>query len=716
MRRIPLLVVLGLLTFEVLATTLEGAEQPWTTWSVYGGDFEGTKYSALDQIHRANVRQLVVAWEFSTGDLERGRAGTIECNPLVVNDVVYLTTATLRVHALRGDTGELLWTFDPDNGANRHANRGLSYWTDGAEARLFVVMGSYLHAIDAQSGTAIPSFGADGKVNLREGLDRDVFSLSVSATTPGIVFEDRLILGSRVGEGPGPSAPGHIRAFNVRTGEREWIFNTIPHPEEYGYDTWSPDSWKSVGGANSWAGFTLDQERGMVFAGTGSAAYDHWGGDRIGENLFANCVLALNARTGERLWHFQTVHHDLWDYDVACPPNLVTIEKDGALIDAVAQATKTGMLFVLDRETGTPLFPVEERPVPQSTIPGEESWPTQPFPTKPKPYAQQRFTMDEVARLNPNSTRAIEERLAEMTLGDVYLPPALKPAVTLPQFNGGTDWGGAAFDPTTRTLFVNSSSEAEWISMVAAKPKASATYREFGQQLYNTICSNCHGMGAKVVANAPALASLQTISERMSRTEVAALLQTGRGQMPAFSFFSEVEKDAVLAFLFGGESANERIDLQELELNWPGSVPYVATGHHNFRDPEGFPVNERPWGTLTAIDLDSGDFRWQIPLGTYPKLEARGYPPTGTFNMGGPVVTAGGLVFIGASMDERFHAYDVETGETLWEYQLPAGAYATPATYAIGDRQYVIIAAAGAGKPGTKVGDRYLCFALPESN
>jgi quinoprotein glucose dehydrogenase len=534
--------------------------------------------------------------------------------------------------------------------------------------------------------------------------------MSVGNNTPGIVWKDLLILGSTTGEGPQPCAPGHIRAFDVRTGERKWIFHTIPHPGELGYETWGPESWKEVGSANVWAGFTLDAERGIVYAGTGSPAYDSWGGNRPGDGLFGNCTIALNADTGERTWHFQAVHHDLWDYDLPTPPVLAKLERDGKIIDAVVQPTKMGHLFVLDRVTGKPLFPVEEVPVPQSRMPGEVSSPTQPFPPKAFRLAMTRMDESNVTDLNPRATAKVLEDLKSMVTGSVFIPPGFTNSVTLPQFNGGCEWGGAAFDPESNTVIVNISNEAEYTGMVPSTPKESMSLNRLGRHVYRAVCSFCHGLGSPVN---PASPSLKDVASRLSKEQIADLMLTGRGQMPSFASFSELEKRAVIAFLFD-EGQDEEIATKDLTLSYAEQVPVVMIGHIDWRDPEGFPVNKRPWGTLNAVNLDTGEVSWKVPLGTYPELEARGEPPTGSFNIGGPVVTKGGLVFIGAAMDERFHAYDKKTGELLWEYQMESGGYATPATYELDGRQYVVIAAGGGGKPGTKKGDAYYCFALPE--
>ncbi|MBI1178296.1 PQQ-binding-like beta-propeller repeat protein [bacterium] len=679
-----------------------------TEWQTYNGDYGGTHYSALDQINRSNVKQLKVAWTWHTGD----QGNQIECNPIIVDGVMYVTTPRLHVAALNAATGEVIWRFDPwQGGRGGGINRGVAYWTDGkGDQRIFHSAGNYLYALDAKAGKPIPTFGDNGRISHRDGFDTDVFYLSVGNNTPGIVWKDLLILGSTTGEGPQPCAPGHIRAFDVRTGKRKWIFHTIPQPGEFGYKTWLPDSWKKVGSANVWNGFTLDAERGIVFMGTGSAAYDSWGGNRIGQDWFANCTLALDANTGKRLWHFQAVHHDLQDYDLSTPPVLARLERDGKIIDCVVQPTKMGHLFVLDRVTGEPLFPIEELPVPQSDMPGEQSWPTQPFPPKEFRLAKQGFTTNDVTDLNPAAHEFALNELKRIRPAPIFTASGFVPHGVLPQFNGGCEWGGAAFDPEDNTVIVNVSDEAEWTSMIPTKPTERLSLNELGKHTYQGVCSFCHGTSSPLN---PASPSLKDVSKRLTKEQVLTLMQTGRGQMPSFAAFSELEKRAVISFLFD-EGYGEMIEVKDLNLSFANDIPVVMTGHHDWRDPEGFPLNKRPWGTLNAVDLDKGKVKWSVPLGTYPKLEARGEPPTGTFNLGGPVVTKGGLVFIGAAMDERFHAYDKDTGKLLWEYQMEFGGYATPATYEVDGRQYVVIAAGGGGKTFTKPGDMYYCFALPK--
>lgn len=685
----------------------------YTSWEVYGGDLKGTHYSELNQINKTNVSQLHVAWRYHTGDMKISPSSTIQCNPIIVGGIMYITTPSLKAVALDAKTGQELWVYNPWQGnESRGTNRGLTYWSDGMEQRLFYGVGHNLHAIDAKTGKAADEFGSKGQIDLRLGLDRQALQ-HASLNTPGVIYKNLIIIGSAVGEGPNPGAPGHVRAYDVRTGERKWIFHTIPQPGEYGYDTWSPNSWKTNGGANNWSNFTIDTERGLVFFGTGSPSYDHWGGNRVGDNLFANCIMALNAETGKYVWHYQVVHHDLWDYDIPCAPTLVTLTKDGEKIDAVAQPTKMGHLFILDRETGEPVFPIEEKRVPQSDIPGEISAPTQPFPLSSLKYAQQGFGPDQITDLNPGATAFVTEEVKAMSMGEVFTPPGLKPLIIMPQFNGGSEWPGAAYDPTTQTLIVNASNEAEWISMVKSEANKETTFGELGKQIFQSTCTQCHSrLDTNQVTNT-AIPTLQGVQNRMSKDQLNSLLLIGRGQMPSFETLTELERQAIVSYIFQ-EGQEKKVTAKDLKSSSIAQMPFISTGHWDFRDSEGFPINKRPWGTLNAIDLNEGKIKWQVPLGTYPELETKGIPPTGTFNIGGAVVTAGGLIFIGATRDERIHAYDKDTGTLLWEFQMEAGGYATPATYEIDGRQYLVIAAGGGGKPGTKPGDSYYCFTLPQ--
>ncbi|MCC6231710.1 MAG: PQQ-binding-like beta-propeller repeat protein [Verrucomicrobiales bacterium] len=703
----------GWLGWWVPAVAAGTARDDSSDWVAYHGDAAGSHFSPLRQIHRRNVSRLKPVWVFRCEDARDRPATTIECNPLILEGVAYLTTPGLKVMALDAGTGQPRWTFDPWSGrGGAGVNRGLATWVGDGQRRLFYAAGSRLYALSATDGQPVAGFGRGGWIDLRDGLDQDAFYLSVNAPTPGVVWQDLLIMGSSVPDSLPPTAPGHVRAFDVRTGARRWIFHTIPHPGEPGYETWSAEAWRHNGGANAWGGVTLDAARGLVFLGTGSANYDHYGGDRPGLNLYANCALALDARTGGLRWHRQIVHHDLWDYDLPCPPVPLTVRRGGRRVPAVAQITKTGHVFVFHRETGEPLFPVEERAVPASDIPGEQAWPTQPFPVRPPPFARQGFSEADVTDLNPAARAAVLERLRGMRSEGLYTPPSRRPTVVMPQFNGGGEWGGPAVDPERGWLYVNASNEPEWIQMVPARLAEGVTRHELGGHLFRVVCASCHGAGRADLPALPALQSLRDLPQRMTREAVLDLLGTGRGQMPSFATLSRLERESLVAFLFG-DTGGEALRSDQVEMGWANRIPWVANGHPELRDPEGYPASRRPWGTLSAYDLNRGDLAWQVPLGTYPELERRGLPPTGTFNIGGPLVTAGGLVFLGATMDERFRAFEARTGRVLWEYQLDAGAYATPATFVVNGRQHVLVAAGGGGKPGTRAGNGWWCFALP---
>jgi quinoprotein glucose dehydrogenase len=685
---------------------------PEREWRTHGGDPGHTQFSPLDQIDTSNVGRLEVAWTYRTGDAREGRT-QIQCNPIVVDGVLYGTTARVDTFALDAATGKEIWRFRPSEEVSGAlpdflgANRGVAYWSDGKDHRILVTVGQHLFAIDARSGKPAAGFGTGGSIDLRKGLGRDASELFVSSSTPGAVYRDLLILGTRVHEGPGPSAPGHVRAYDVRTGKIRWIFHTIPRPGELGYETWPEDAWKRVGGANAWSGISVDHERGLVFLPTGSPAFDFWGGDRHGANLFGNCLLVLSAATGERLWHFQVVHHDLWDRDLPQAPVLLTVKRDGKEVDAVAQATKSGHVFVFDRETGEPLFPIEEKPYPASDLKGEKTWPTQPLPVKPPPFARQVLTEDGLTDISPEARAAVLERFREVRSGGQFVPPSTEGTVIYPGFDGAAEWGGSAFDPETRLLYVNSN-EMAWILQMLELPPAGEG-GSLGARVYAQHCTVCHGLQRQGDPQGQ-FPRIDDLKGRLTREDAATLLRKGKGVMPAFAFLSEEETEAVVAHIYSDPPpANE----SGTSAAAAGASPYSHTGYNRFLDPDGYPAVRPPWGTLNAIDLDEGEIRWTVPLGELPELTARGIPPTGTENYGGPIATAGGLLFIGATKDEMFRAFDKRTGKVLWETKLPAGGYATPATYEVDGRQYVVIAAGG-GKMGTESGDTYLAFALPE--
>ena len=686
-----------------------------SNWGVYLGDSASSHYSALHQITPRNVAKLEVAWTYRAGGNDPNNRSQIQCNPLVIDGILYGTTPDLQLFAIDAASGRELWRFNPaavKGLAKSGVNRGLVSWASGADHRILYANDHFLHAIDAKTGERIPTFGEGGSIDLKRDLGRDVSALALQSTTPGVLFGDLLILGMRLGEGPAPAAPGHIRAYDVRSGKLVWRFNTIPHPGELGYETWPPNAYQYAGGVNVWTGFALDEKRGLVFCPTGSATFDFWGGNRIGQDLFANCLIALDARTGKRVWHQQLVHHDLWDRDLPAPPNLVTLTHGGRKVDAVAQVTKSGHVFVFNRETGEPLFPILEVPVPMSDLQGESAWPTQPLPTKPSPFSRQLFTYDEITDISPESHRQVLDRFSRIRPHTPFLPPSREGTILFPGFDGGAEWGGAATDPDG-VLYVNGN-EMPWVlTMVETKSREGEPLTT-GEAIFTQICAACHGidrMGNKT-QNVP---SLIGVEGRLKKPDVLALLKTGKGVMPSFDFLTETQRALVVDYLLGTVRPGPSNDPGQKEglggVDVLGTIPYTMTGYNRWLDTNGYPAIKPPWGTLNAIDLNTGEYRWRVTLGEWPELIAKGIPPTGTENYGGPVVTAGGLVFIAASRDEQLRAFDRKTGKELWRAKLPAAGYATPATYSVNGKQYVVIACGG-GKIGTKSGDSYIAFAL----
>jgi quinoprotein glucose dehydrogenase len=698
-------------------TLAVSARAAGTDWPAYLGDAAGSHYSTLQQITPRNVAQLQVAWTFHTGDAVAGNRAQIQCNPLVIDGVLYGSSPLLSFFALDAATGRELWRFTPPaatgGGGPAGLCRGLAWWREGRERRLLVGAGRYLYAIDPANGHAIASFGTDGRVDLLDGLDRDATGLYLAANTPGAVFRDLIIMPMRLGEGPGPAAPGHIRAYDVRTGKRRWIFHTIPLPGEVGYETWPADAHEHVGGANCWAGLVIDHERGLAFVPTGSAAFDFWGGDRLGSNLFANCLIALDAATGERKWHFQFVHHDVWDRDPPAPPVLCEVTRNGRKIAAVAQITKSGHVWVFDRVTGESLFPWREEPVPQTILAGERTSPTQPLPTAPEPFARQQFTEAEVTNRTPAAHEAVLQKLRAANPHRPFDPPSQRGTVILPGFDGGGEWGGAAVDPAG-ILYVNANEMAWLLTMVPARSRGPGG----PPANYLQLCMSCHGPNREGNA-AQNIPTLVGAGRRLRVDDVVALLGTGKGVMPSFGFLPDDQKRALAEFVLNdappSAPAATRPGAAKEEATGVATraSPWATTGYNRFLDPDGYPALRPPWGTLNALDLNSGEYLWRRPLGELPELTAAGVPPTGTENYGGPVVTAGGVLFIGATKDEKLRAFDAKTGTQLWETALPAGGYATPATYSVDGRQYVVIACGG-GKMGTKSGDSYVAFALPK--
>lgn len=703
----------------LLSGSCKENEDRFRTWKQYKGDPGGSSYSELSQINRETVHQLDVAWIYNSGDQDDidWIFAASQVNPIVVDGVLYLTTPAIKVVALDAVTGEQLWVFDPfEDEEPTGVNRGVVYWEDGDEERIFFSAGTFLYALDAGSGSPVAEFGDGGTVDLREGLDRDPALITVSYTSPGIIHENLLIMGSTVGEGGG-AAPGHIRAFNTLTGEIEWIFRTIPHPGEYGHETWGNNAWQLAGGANNWGGMSLDEEREMVFIPTGSPSPDFYTPGTRGEgtHLFGNTILALDANSGERIWYYQVVRHDLWDYDLPAPPNLVTVTRDGREVDALAQVTKHGFVFVLDRETGESLFPVEEQPVPGSNIDGEEAWPTQLFPVKPEPIIRQFITEDDLTDRTPEARQYALERFRELHYEGMFTPVDERETLSYPGTRGGANWGGASYDPETNILYVNINEFGTTYSLrkieVAEVDRENAAL--WGQNIYQTNCASCHGLpGSDGPSQFP---SLDEADQRFSESQILEIIRSGRGIMPPFPQLSEEEKNAIVEYLFNVNSDGTLTTRGQSSAEENYTYSYaVDTAYQLFLDQDGYPATKPPWGSLNAIDLDTGELLWKMPLGEYEELTEKGIPATGTQNLGGSIVTAGGLIFIAAAEDEKFRAFDKKTGEILWEYDLPAGGHAVPSTYEIEGKQYVVIAATGGSRVGTTKGDAYIAFTLPE--
>ncbi|MDF2158762.1 PQQ-binding-like beta-propeller repeat protein [Algoriphagus sp. CAU 1675] len=706
MKKSPSLIAFGLSFLLLFSCKKAAPEIDYTNWSHYGGPEDASRFSSLTQINPENVAQLEVAWTYNTGDAtERSQ---IQCQPIVANGILYGSTPKLNVFALDAGSGEEIWRFDPFEvlgGENSWAgtNRGVSYWEKDGETRILFGAGNWLMSVDAMTGEPDLEFGDGGKVDLRKGLDAEREDFLIVANAPGVIYEDLIILGMRLSEGL-DAAPGHIRAYNVRTGKMEWIFHTIPHEGEPGHETWDAQYIQQIGGANNWAGMALDKNRGIVYVPTGSATYDFWGGYRQGDNLYANSLVALDAKTGKRIWHFQAVHHDIWDRDFPANPNLIRIQKDGKWIDAVAQVSKQGMTYVFDRETGEPIWPIEEVPVTQTTLPGETTSPTQPVPTLPEPFMKMVFEEKDILNLKEEWNQDIKSQLENALYGDTWLPPnAEHPIILFPGMDGGAEWGGASFDPFTQTLYVNAN-QIPWIIEMTAN----ANFDNVGKAVYTNYCGNCHGMELKGVP--PTIPALTGLKEKYSSDSLEMLLRKGRGAMPAFDHISSENRQVLVDYLLGKVQEGDK---KELESDQSQLYPrYYMKGYQKLLTKDGLYGSNPPWGLLTAIDMNTGKKKWQVTLGEIDSLSAQGFEPTGTENYGGPVSTASGLLFIAATKDEKIRAFDTKTGDILWEAKLPAPGHATPAMYQKNGKQYLVIACGG-GK-GTRSGDAYVAFALPD--
>jgi quinoprotein glucose dehydrogenase len=660
-------------------------------WPVYQGSNEKTHYTTLSQISPANVSTLKVAWTYDTRDAFEG--SEMQSNPVIIDGVLYAMSPKQRAFALDASTGKELWSFDPTGGkfaGPRIRYRGVVVH----DGRFYFNYRYRLFALDAKTGQKAAGWGNDsGWVDLREGLDRPVRGLSVSASTPGAVYKDMLIVGTSVPEAL-PSAPGDIRAFDVKSGAIRWTFHTIPHPGEFGYETWPPNAWKVAGGTNAWSGVTVDENRGLVFFATGSASFDFYGANRVGDNLFANSIVALDANTGRRVWHHQGLKHDLWDRDFPAAPTLVTVARNGNPVDAIAQITKTGHIWLLDRETGAELFPSAWRRMPPAILDGEVTADSQRFPTLPKPFARQQLTEDLLTDRTPEARAAALKIFRENPTPDPWTPPNTKGIIIFPGVDGGGEYGGPAFDPKTGLLYVNSN-EMGWILKIVTREDKS---------LFGAYCAECHG-----AKSTPVGPTLSGVGKRLTREQITTTIRAGTGRMPAFAVaLGDSGIDELTEYLISGKSPTRT----------PKSVPtflkYRNTTFDIFLDHDGYPAIKPPWGTLNAIDLNTGETKWSIPFGEYPKLVAQGLTNTGSDNYGGAIVTENGLLIIAATTyDNKIRAFDKSNGKLLWEGQLPAAGNTTPSTYMVNGKQYIVIACGG-GKNGAPSGGTYVAFALPE--
>ncbi|TDB67312.1 pyrroloquinoline quinone-dependent dehydrogenase [Arundinibacter roseus] len=670
-------------------------------WPEYQGDAERSHYSVLNNITPQNIKNLKVAWTYASGGADTvGNRSQMQCNPIIIKGILYGVSADTQAFALDAATGEERWKtkFEGQGGMT---SRGVTYWSDGKDERIFFGLGKWVYALDAKTGKVLSDFGTGGRIDLKTGVERPGADDYIRSNTPNTIYKNLLIVGARVSENEF-ALLGDIRAYDTRSGALVWTFHTIPKPGEFGYSSWQPANPRErLGGANAWAGMAIDRDRGIVYIPTGSAAFDFYGGNRTGDNLYANCLLALDAATGKRLWHFQLVHHDIWDRDPPTTPNLVTVLHQGKKVDAVAQITKQGQVFVFNRVTGEPLFPIDEKSFDYEAMPGETTAKTQPIPRKPAPFTRQSFTEKDINPWSKDKV-SIAQTLKTARTGSPYIPITGQMTLFFPGTDGGAQWGGAASDPEG-VLYIPAKENPCFSSLVPIEQAANPA-NQTGKELYSRYCSACHG-NERQGNHDGSYPSLVGIGSRLSPQAIRQVLEQGKGMMPSFSHISEQEKKAILDFL------SDKKSISVVAKSNSGRLPYKHTGYNRWYDQDGYPVSAPPWGTLTAIDLNTGEHKWQVPLGEYKELTERGIAPTGTDNYGGPLVTSSGLLFIAATKDEQFRAFDRLTGKILWQTQLPFAGYATPATYSVNGKQYVVIACGG-GKLKSASGDVYVAYAL----
>ncbi len=696
-------VLLSMLVIGGAGCKYDSKEYP--TWHIYRGDASATQFSALKQIDTTNVHLLKPVWIFHTGD--SGSRTTIECNPIIIGDMMYITSPRLHLIALNAVSGQEIWRFKPmGQEGSSGINRGVTYWPDQKEEQIFYSAGHYLYAVHARTGAQIQEFGHQGRIDLRADLDRDTTTISISLTSPAILYDSILIIGSATGEGYDAS-PGHIRAYHARTGALKWTFHTIPYPGEYGYSTWNWIKNENYGGTNNWGGLSLDEKKGIVYVATGSPTYDFYGGNRKGDNLFANCVIALDAHNGQRIWHYQTVKHDIWDYDLPCAPTLATIPWSGGMRDILIQPTKMGELILLDRNTGIPLLKPDELSVPPSDIPGEQASKTQSF-NQGITLVKQGWDTSLVTDISDSAKAYVLAQSRKYKFYGMYTPPSEIGTITQPGTRGGMGWGGISYDPKNNIVYTTCNDFPMLFQLEKVGNKGGRTndYHE-GERTYLLNCSNCHGGDRKGTVGIPGLLQLQ---KKNNAIETRKIITQGKGLMPAHTQFSNQVLDQLIHYLY-----NDHVEVKSRSEGVDTTLDkYVLKGFKIFTDKEGYPGSKPPWGTLNAVDIGSGQTKWSVPLGYYPKLKARGISNTGTQNFGGCVATSGGLVFVGSTADELFRAYHMDSGRELWSYQLPAGGYATPSVYSVHGKQYIVIAAGGGNRNATPSNDIYITFALPD--
>lgn len=720
--------VTGVFVFGVAAWAApQDSTSAHSTWSTYLGNPDASHYSSLSQINRTNVAKLQVAWTYDAGS-ER----PYEFNPIIVGRTMYVIAQKTSIVALDAATGNQLWIYHSPDVPLMEMHRGINFWQskDGSEQRLLIAFNNHLEAIDAKTGQRIESFGTNGTVDLKAGLGRDEKTIAqIQSATPGEVFGDLIILGSSTGEEYG-SPPGDIRAYDVRTGKMVWIFHTVPHPGEPGYNTWPKDAWKYVGGTNCWGEMALDEQSGIIYIPTGAPTYDFYGADRKGNNLYADCLLALNARTGKLIWYFQFVHHDLWDYDATAAPQLLTIHQNGQDIPVVAQATKQGFLYVFNRLTGKPVWPIVERPVPPSPMPEEHASPTQPFPTQPPPFARQKFTLADLDPylLSPQDRDRWTKIITGAVNTGLFTPAGLTDTIEMPGNHGGANWGMTASDPTAGTMFVYSMDLPAFLKLEHRLPPflweipMEAPPLKRGQAVYHFYCERCHGVDHEGAP--PAIPSLVNAPTTFGEDTIKSVVHNGYKDMPAFPDLYDTLLHDLVSYLGQPVSAAPPEEEQPEPEPPKGSAPLPERYWSGYGLQTS--IVSPPWSTLTAYNLSDGTIKWKTTVGDSPAATLQGVKGGGLMMpRNGPVVTAGGLIFMATRDEGKLHVFDEQTGKEIWTYEMPAASEGVPSVYEVDGQEYLVVCATSAkvteiprdGPPPPATGPvkrAYIAFALPK--